>query len=263
MLTTFGGDLDKSIEGSGSEISTQELSGGAKINRIFHERFPFELVRVSDLLFIFVMIRVYCSDLVLQPCSWVGCRYAKSVLQDYFKDTNRYRKYAVLVKIFYKDLLQIVRSCLLVRLFAELSLWMCRTFNLSDIVWLCWMRQNFCFKCANSVAASGASVTILQLAVNTKAVFDLTNLDSDSQWIWIWIHWQNEWSGFVVLSEVTSLFVYVCDTDVTSGFASESTSKLDSPDLQIGIRIRALNGRIHWIWKIRIRQIEYGLNQIA
>jgi len=69
MLTTFGGDLDKSIEGSGSEISTQELSGGAKINRIFHERFPFELVRVSDLLFIFVMIRVYCSDLVLQPCS--------------------------------------------------------------------------------------------------------------------------------------------------------------------------------------------------
>jgi len=52
MLTTFGGDLDKSIEGSGSEISTQELSGGAKINRIFHERFPFELVRVSDLLFI-------------------------------------------------------------------------------------------------------------------------------------------------------------------------------------------------------------------
>jgi len=48
MLTTFGGDLDKSIEGSGNEINTNELSGGARINRIFHERFPFELVRVTD-----------------------------------------------------------------------------------------------------------------------------------------------------------------------------------------------------------------------
>jgi len=46
MITTFGQDLEKSIEGAGSEISTKELSGGAKINRIFHERFPFELVKV-------------------------------------------------------------------------------------------------------------------------------------------------------------------------------------------------------------------------
>ena len=46
MITTFGGDFDRSIAGSGSEISTVELSGGAKINRIFHERFPFELVKV-------------------------------------------------------------------------------------------------------------------------------------------------------------------------------------------------------------------------
>jgi len=46
MVTQFGQDLEKSIEGSGSEISTKELSGGAKINRIFHERFPFELVKV-------------------------------------------------------------------------------------------------------------------------------------------------------------------------------------------------------------------------
>ena len=38
--------------------------------------------------------------------------------------------------------------------------------------------------------------------------------------------------------------MYVCDTDVTSGFASESTSKLDSLDSRI---------------RIRIRQIEYGL----
>ena len=47
MITNFGTDFDKSIEGTGSEISTQELSGGAKINRIFHERFPFELVKVG------------------------------------------------------------------------------------------------------------------------------------------------------------------------------------------------------------------------
>lgn len=47
MVTTFSGDLDKCIEGTGSEVNIEELSGGAKINRIFHERFPFELVRVS------------------------------------------------------------------------------------------------------------------------------------------------------------------------------------------------------------------------
>lgn len=46
MCTQFGGDFEKSIEGSGAEISALELSGGAKINRIFHERFPFELVKV-------------------------------------------------------------------------------------------------------------------------------------------------------------------------------------------------------------------------
>lgn len=47
MVTSFGGDFEKSIEGAGSEISTNELSGGAKINKIFHERFPFELVRIE------------------------------------------------------------------------------------------------------------------------------------------------------------------------------------------------------------------------
>jgi dynamin GTPase len=47
MVTTLAQDLEKSIEGAGSEISTKELSGGAKINRIFHERFPFELVKIE------------------------------------------------------------------------------------------------------------------------------------------------------------------------------------------------------------------------
>ena len=35
--------------GSSAHVSTQELSGGAKISRIFHERFPFELVKVREL----------------------------------------------------------------------------------------------------------------------------------------------------------------------------------------------------------------------
>ncbi|KAK3088788.1 hypothetical protein FSP39_023705 [Pinctada imbricata] len=47
MIQQFNVDFDKAIEGAGSEISTKELSGGAKINRIFHERFPFELVKME------------------------------------------------------------------------------------------------------------------------------------------------------------------------------------------------------------------------
>jgi len=54
MITSFGMDVEKSIEGSGSEINTNELSGGARINRIFHERFPLELVRVSLELFTYM-----------------------------------------------------------------------------------------------------------------------------------------------------------------------------------------------------------------
>jgi len=86
--------------------------------------------------------------------------------------------------------------------------------------------------------------------------------------MWIQIHSESGF-GFTdksngldswVLSEVTSLlFVYVCDVDVTSGFASKSMSKLHSLDSRI--QIRALNGRIYRIRiRIQIRQIEYGLN---
>lgn len=46
MVQQFGVDFEKCIEGSGDQVDTNELSGGAKINRIFHERFPFELVKV-------------------------------------------------------------------------------------------------------------------------------------------------------------------------------------------------------------------------
>lgn len=47
MVNQFGEDFVKSIEGSGDKISMKELSGGAKINRIFYERFPFELVKME------------------------------------------------------------------------------------------------------------------------------------------------------------------------------------------------------------------------
>ncbi|XP_048102862.1 dynamin-3 isoform X1 [Alosa alosa] len=46
MVQQFGVDFEKRIEGSGDQVDTKELSGGAKINRIFHERFPFELVKI-------------------------------------------------------------------------------------------------------------------------------------------------------------------------------------------------------------------------
>lgn len=49
MIQQFGVDFDRDIEGFGSQVSTDDLSGGAKINRIFHERFPFELVKVGYL----------------------------------------------------------------------------------------------------------------------------------------------------------------------------------------------------------------------
>merc|ERR1719443_321196 len=39
-------DFERAIEGSGaSYVNTRELSGGAKINRLFHERFAYEIVR--------------------------------------------------------------------------------------------------------------------------------------------------------------------------------------------------------------------------
>ena len=41
-------DFERAIEGSGSAaVNTLELSGGAKINRLFHERFPYEIVRME------------------------------------------------------------------------------------------------------------------------------------------------------------------------------------------------------------------------
>ncbi|KAK5933212.1 hypothetical protein CgunFtcFv8_004858 [Champsocephalus gunnari] len=47
MVQQFAVDFEKRIEGSGDQVDTYELSGGAKINRIFHERFPFEIVKLE------------------------------------------------------------------------------------------------------------------------------------------------------------------------------------------------------------------------
>ena len=47
LVQQFGQDFEQSIEGSGEEVDVLELSGGAKINRIFHERFPYELQKLD------------------------------------------------------------------------------------------------------------------------------------------------------------------------------------------------------------------------
>lgn len=48
MIQQLQVDFERTIEGSGSaHINTNELSGGAKINRLFHERFPFEIVKME------------------------------------------------------------------------------------------------------------------------------------------------------------------------------------------------------------------------
>nr|XP_039270525.1 dynamin-1-like isoform X4 [Styela clava] len=47
MVQQFSSQFEERIEGSGSQIDMKELSGGAKINRVFHERFPYELVKME------------------------------------------------------------------------------------------------------------------------------------------------------------------------------------------------------------------------
>jgi replication fork clamp-binding protein CrfC len=49
LVQTYSLEFERRIEGGGSSdgAASQELSGGAKISRIFHERFPFELVKLE------------------------------------------------------------------------------------------------------------------------------------------------------------------------------------------------------------------------
>uniref|UniRef100_A0A3B5QN49 Interferon-induced GTP-binding protein Mx n=1 Tax=Xiphophorus maculatus TaxID=8083 RepID=A0A3B5QN49_XIPMA len=62
MVQQFSVDFEKCIEGSGDQIDTAELSGGARINRIFHERFPFELVKLAQ----YPMLREEMERIVTQ-----------------------------------------------------------------------------------------------------------------------------------------------------------------------------------------------------
>merc|ERR1719411_751526 len=48
MVQHLQQDFERAIEGSGTDgVNTMELSGGAKINRLFHERFPYEIVKME------------------------------------------------------------------------------------------------------------------------------------------------------------------------------------------------------------------------
>jgi len=48
MVQHLQQDFDQAIEGGGTDgVNTMELSGGAKISRLFHERFPYEIVRME------------------------------------------------------------------------------------------------------------------------------------------------------------------------------------------------------------------------
>ncbi|XP_046690360.1 dynamin-2-like isoform X1 [Silurus meridionalis] len=46
MVQQFSVDFEKCIEGSEDQVDTVELSGGARINRIFHELFPSNLDKI-------------------------------------------------------------------------------------------------------------------------------------------------------------------------------------------------------------------------
>lgn len=64
MVQQFAVDFEKRIEGSGDQIDTYELSGGARINRIFHERFPFELVKVKLAIFLCTSLNIKINHLI-------------------------------------------------------------------------------------------------------------------------------------------------------------------------------------------------------
>jgi len=89
-----------------------------------------------------------------------------------------------------------------------------------------------CRAIISSVVSELTDYSRSQADTYAKAVVDLPNIHSESRFRFTGrSNGLDSW----VLSEVTSLlFVYVCDTDVTSGFAGESTSKLDLLDRKSG-----------------------------
>lgn len=78
MVQQFAVDFEKRIEGSGDQVDTLELSGGAKINRIFHERFPFEIVKVCTKRdfspFLFTVFPYSVPRMLIQCANGTGLR---------------------------------------------------------------------------------------------------------------------------------------------------------------------------------------------
>ena len=72
-MQNFGVDFEHRIAGGGGDlVSKGQLTGGAKINKIFHERFPFELVKVCTYVCVcayYVCVYVYvCAYCTIQSC---------------------------------------------------------------------------------------------------------------------------------------------------------------------------------------------------
>ena len=58
MVNALGTDISTSIEGSRDAMNLTKLSGGARIAKVFHERFPYAIARVSDIINLgFVLLR--------------------------------------------------------------------------------------------------------------------------------------------------------------------------------------------------------------
>ncbi|UYV71289.1 DNM2 [Cordylochernes scorpioides] len=66
MIQQLQTDFERNIEGSGSAaINTSELSGGARINRIFHERFPFEIVKAMIIMAMIIMAMIIMAMIIM------------------------------------------------------------------------------------------------------------------------------------------------------------------------------------------------------
>ena len=80
LVQKYGVEFEKQIDGSGQNVNLAELSGGAKINRIFHERFPYDIVKVR---------MVYICALKVLGLWWVPltvrtfCGYCKLILPQF------------------------------------------------------------------------------------------------------------------------------------------------------------------------------------
>lgn len=46
MVQSFEAEFSQNISGHVADVNTQILSGGAEINRVFHERFRYDLLKV-------------------------------------------------------------------------------------------------------------------------------------------------------------------------------------------------------------------------